>query len=147
MYVFWHSLTIERILSMKKLNITVKELMLGIFIYFVVALAVGLIFAKARLMFALGLLLGCLVACILSIHMYYTLDKGLSMDPDSATKYIRNQSFLRLFFMLLALFAGRVLGNWSFIAVIVGIFSLKISAFFQPFINKYISDKIFKEGR
>ncbi len=132
---------------MDKVKDTLIELFIGIGIYFVIAEIVGLVFVENKLTYTAGLVLGTIGAMLLSIHMYYTLNKGLDMDKDAATKYIKNNSFIRLGIMLLILLVGRVITYISFLAVFIGLLGLKIGAFMQPLVNKFRSTKINKEGR
>ncbi len=132
---------------MDKVKDTLIELFIGIGIYFVITEIVGLIFVENKLTYTAGLLLGVVGAALLATHMYVTLNKGLDMEKDAATKYIKSNSFLRLAIMLLILLVGRAITHISFLAVIIGLLGLKIGAFMQPLVNKFISTKINKEGR
>ena len=129
---------------MNDANHTLKELILGIGFYFVLTEIIGLLMVQDKLAYSLGLLLGCMLATLLAWHMYQSLDKALDMDPTGATKYVRNCSLFRLFLMLIFLFLGRVVPGLDFIAVIIGILGLKISAFFEPLINRYIGKRVKK---
>lgn len=132
---------------MEEVKLTVKEVLIGIGIYFLVVEVIGLIFVDDRLGYTLGLLIGTIVAGITMYHMYVTLGKALDMEPSRASKYTRRCSFIRLFIMFIGLTIGIVLTKVSFLAVFIGVLGLKIGALMQPFINKYISTKIYKEGR
>lgn len=132
---------------MDKIKATLIEIFIGIGIYFVIAEIMGLIFVENRLTYTFGLGIGTIGAMLLATHMYLTLNKGMDMDESGASKYIKTSSFIRLIIMLLILLLGRVVTYISFLAVIIGLFGLKIGAFMQPLVNKYVSTKIYKEGR
>ena len=126
---------------------TLIDLYVGLILYFIVFETVGLIFTGRRLVYTLGLILGCLVAAFMAWHMYVSLDAALDMPEQDAVRYSRKKSLLRWLVMLAAAFVGMKFRLISFPAVITGILGLKISAFLQPFTNSHITKKLRKEGR
>ena len=127
---------------------TLIDMYIGMGIYVAICEIIGMIIIRQeRLFFSLGLVIGIMGAAFLSFHMYLTLSKALDMNGDGATKYVRTRSYVRLGIMVLLIVLGRYISRYCFIAVVIGIFGLKVSAYLQPLINKYISSKIFKEGR
>lgn len=111
---------------------------IGIGIYAALVEVVGIFFSEDILFYTLGLLFGVMVAVLLIIHMTKTLDKGLDLPQEQATKYIRKQSFLRLFIMLVALIIGIVIPYFNFITVILGLLGLKIGALMAPKFLKWL---------
>lgn len=123
-----------------------KDLILGIGLYFVVISLLGLIIVEDKAGYILGTVFGSAVALGMAVHMYQSLDKGLDMDPNSAQKYIFSRSMLRLFMMLTAAYIGIWLPWLSFIGVVLGLFGLKFAALMQPLVSAYITKKFFREG-
>ena len=115
----------------------VKQIMKGIFvgmaIYVVGVALLGMFFSQDLLSYLLGLLLGTMVAVFLVFHMTKTLDKALDLFETQATKYMRKQSFLRLFVMMVTMVLGLVFPYFNFIAVVLGLLGVKIGALLAPF--------------
>ena len=124
---------------------TLIDLWIGIILYFIIFEIIGLIFVPNRITYTLGLLTGCVTAGFLAWHMYSILDTALDMAQEDAVNYSKKYSALRLLVMLVVALAGMKFSLLSFPAVIIGILGLKISAFFQPYTNLYITKKIFKK--
>ncbi|MDE7367259.1 MAG: hypothetical protein K2N24_07885, partial [Lachnospiraceae bacterium] len=61
--------------------------------------------------------------------------------------YVRRIRILRYVTLFAVLVVVMLIPQVSVIAVIVMIYGMKISAFLQPQIHKYITSKIFKERR
>lgn len=132
---------------MSRLDPTVRDLLTGALLYGVIVEIIGLILVENRLRYSLGLLVGYICVVGIVCHMYLTLEKALDMDPDSASKYGLRNSILRYVCVFAILVAVMLIPQISMIAVIIMILGIKISAFLQPQINKYITSKIFKERR
>lgn len=124
---------------------TLIDLWIGIILYFIIFEIIGLIFVPNRITYTLGLLTGCVTAGFLAWHMYSILDTALDMAQEDAVNYSKKYSALRLLVMLVVALAGMKFSLLSFPAVIIGILGLKISAFFQPYTNLYITKIIFKK--
>lgn len=123
-----------------------RDLIFGIALYFIVISLIGVLVVEDRLAFVLGALTGCVVSCVMAVHMYRSLDRGLDMDPDAAGKYIFRQSMLRLFMMLVAVYLSLLLPRVSPVGVILGLLGLKLSGLMRPLVSSYITTKIFREG-
>lgn len=128
-----------------KINVTVIDLFIGILIYGIIFEILGILLVKGKGTYTLGLLFGIIVALGLVVHMYVTLDKALDMDQVRASRYMVKNSLLRALVMLVAVGIGLYLEQVSFVAILIGIIGLKISAFLQPFTNQYITKKLFNE--
>ena len=118
----------------------IKETWIGFFIglsiYAVVVELIGLFFSGAVLSYTLGLLFGCAVAAGLMFHMTWTLNRALERSPEQAEKYVKRQSFFRLFLMMLALVAAILVEQMNFITVVLGMLGLKIGALMAPLFLK-----------
>lgn len=123
---------------MDQVKETLRGVVIGIIIYAILVEIVGIFFSGNILEYTQGLLAGTAVAIFLMIHMAITLDKGLDMPENQAIKYTRRQSFVRLGIMLAALFLGVIFDQLNFIALVLGLLSLKIGALVAPFFLKRI---------
>lgn len=128
---------------MNQVKETITGFLIGIIIYAVMIEAVGIFFSEDIFSYTLGLLFGIVIAVFLMIHMAKTLDKALDLPEAQATKYVRKQSFLRLFIMLLALIISIVIDWFNFIAVVLGMLGLKIGALIAPVFLKKLYPESF----
>lgn len=128
---------------MNQVKETITGFLIGIIIYAVMIEAVGIFFSEDIFSYTLGLLFGIVIAVFLMIHMAKTLDKALDLPEAQATKYVRKQSFLRLFVMLLALIISLVIDWFNFIAVVLGMLGLKIGALAAPVFLKKLYPESF----
>lgn len=126
---------------MNQVKETLTGFLIGIGIYTVLIEVVGLFFSEDILSYTLGLLFGVIIAVFLIIHMAKTLDKALDLPQAQATKYVRRQSFLRLFIMLFAMIIALAVDWFNFITVVLGLLGLKIGALIAPvFLKKMYPD-------
>lgn len=132
---------------LKRLDPTVRDLLTGALLYGIIVEIIGMILVENRLSYSLGILVGYICVVFMVCHMYLTLEKALDMDPDSASKFSTRNNILRYVILVIILMLVAWLPKVSVMAVIIMIFGMKISAFLQPVISKYITSKIFKERR
>lgn len=123
---------------MNQVKETLVGFLFGIGIYTVIVEMVGIFFSENILFYTLGLLFGVIVAILLIIHMAKALDRALDLPQTQATKYMKRQSFLRLFVMLVAMTVGLLFPYFNFIAVFLGLLGLKIGALLAPQFLKWI---------
>lgn len=129
-----------------KLDDSIKELLIGIFAYEVVAQIIGLILVLiiengSVLKYTIGLWIGAILAIASALHMWWCLVKNLSDNADregSARAFAVSQNLLR-YFVILAVFAGLCLTTFSYpLAAFAGIMGLKIGAYIQPIVSKLV---------
>ncbi|MCR5823219.1 MAG: hypothetical protein K6G60_02200 [Lachnospiraceae bacterium] len=129
---------------------TLLELLTGVVVYDMAALAVGafvLFFYKYNYhAYVPGILLGMSVAWFMVIHMYHVLEKAMLCDKKHAKNKTKLGALVRMFVMVGALIVSAVLPAYiSMVGVMVGIFALKIAALTQPLIDKVFSKFVKKE--
>ena len=123
---------------------TLYELLAGIVFFFLLFL-LGNIFASNRTAYTLGLLMGCIIAGIMSMHMYHALEQAMLYDEETAAKKVQKGTMLRFLLMIAGLVAALVFPEWiSVIGVALGVLSLKFSAYLQPLTHKVIQNFINK---
>jgi hypothetical protein len=129
---------------------TALDLMAGIVVYDLLAIAVGGILRKFfefnYFTYAMGTLLGMAVAIFMTFHMYHVLEQAVLCDAKRAKTKTKLGALLRMFVMAGALAAGALLPKaFSVIGVFSGIFALKIAALTQPLIDRFFSKFVKKE--
>lgn len=131
---------------MKETKQTLQELLIGIVIFSVLFL-LGNIFASNRLAYTLGLVLGSLIAAVMSGHMYHAMEEAMLYEEDAAAGKVKKGSLFRGLLMMAGLAAALLLPEWfSILGVIFGVLSLKFSAYLQPLTHKVLQ-KFLNKGR
>lgn len=129
---------------MNQVKETLTGFLIGIGIYTLFIEAVGLFFSEDILSYTLGLLFGAGIAIFLIFHMAKTLDKALDLSQAEASKYVKKQSFIRLFIMLVVMVIGLAAKRLNFIAIVLGLLGLKMGALFAPFFLKRLYPESFQ---
>ena len=129
---------------MQETKQTLYELIAGIILCFLLFLF-GNIFVSNRIAYTLGLLIGCIIAGVMSGHMYRALLQAMLYDEETAAKKVQKGTIFRYLFMLTGLVAALLLPQWiSIIGVALGVLSLKFSAYLQPLTHKVLKNFINK---
>lgn len=124
---------------MNKCKRVLKELYIGIGIYACIFLLLGIIFMRPWWLFALSLLVGAFGAGVQAYAIYDTLDRALDLPEKNAKAFAMSKSMIRLLMCLVLMIVGIYIHWTSFVGVSVGLLGLKISAFFNPLINKLLN--------
>ncbi|MCH5250829.1 MAG: hypothetical protein J1E98_12890 [Lachnospiraceae bacterium] len=126
----------------KKIDATLFDLCLGIFLYGIVCQIIILFFSR-DFYDIIGLWIGILLGILGSIHMWWSINRGLDMASRDAMKTVGANGIIRYFVLVLMIgllwFSG--LAN-PFLAFL-GYMGMKAAAYMQPFTRK-ISFKLFK---
>lgn len=125
-----------------KIDATLFDLCLGIFLYGIVCQIVILFFSHT-LEYHLGLWIGILLAIAGSVHMWWTIDKSLEMVSKDATKTVGAHYMIRYFILVAVMALLAVSGFANPLFAFLGYMGMKVSAYLQPFVRK-ISSKVFK---
>ncbi len=129
---------------MKEEKQTLCDLYFGIGIVGILVALVGAIILDSKFSFALGVIYGAVVAVILVTHMYHSLERTLEYDEEGARKHAQKMTGIRMWIMLAAVVLAMYFGEYFHMAgVILGILTLKVSAYMQPFIHRRITSKIY----
>lgn len=125
---------------------TVVELLIGNVIYGVIGMAILLLFPN-RIYNLAGFVEGVVISSGMTIHMYTSLRKSLEMDEGGALKNTRLTYGVRAACVLavFAVISAFNLGN--IITGVIGLFALKVSAYFQPLTHKILERKFTGKGR
>lgn len=126
----------------KKIDGTLFDLCLGIFLYGIICQIAILFFSRAA-EYSAGLWIGVFLGISGSVHMWWSLNRGLDMASKDAMKTVGTQSIVRYFVLVavMAFLAASGFANPLF--AFLGYMGMKVSAYMQPFTRK-ISFKFFK---
>lgn len=128
---------------MEKAKNTLIRLILGIVIYAVIVGIVGVLFVDNKITFILGLAYGTMGAIAVSMHLYFSLNKSLDMDTNTAEKREKKMAVIRMIIMIAVTVIGFCFpGIFHIAGVLLGLFGLKVSAYLQPLFHNYtLKDK------
>lgn len=122
-----------------KIDETLKELLIGIIAAGSLFQATVMWFVKNKLSYTAGLWTGVLLAAFLAWHMWKTLDEALDFEAEGAEKIMRKQSLLRYVIVIAVLGILMCSEIANPLAAFLGIMTLKVAAYLQPFTHKVIS--------
>lgn len=88
-----------------------------------------------RGMFAVGFWIGAGTAAALSVHMYRSIDKALSMYTEDAEKYMKKAYLFRTAGIFAVAAAVTYLDIGYVMAYFLGVLCLKFGAFLQPLMH------------
>jgi hypothetical protein len=130
--------------TLKSRNRTLLEWRSGILICGLLMWGIGSIFASEKWRYAAGLWLGILAAFVCTWHMYRSLDRALDFDESTAQKRIYSSYLVRYFTLAVFLALVCLTDLADPIPVFLGILTLKLGAYLQPFLHKFFN-KLFHE--
>lgn len=126
----------------KKMDPTLFDLCLGIFLYGVV-FEIVLLFFSRKASYSMGLWIGIVLAVAGSVHMWWSLNRGLDMASKDAGKAVGANNLVR-YLLLVIVFAVLVYTDFANpILAFCGYMGMKISAYLNPMIRK-MREKVFK---
>lgn len=129
--------------KIKALNRALLELIIGIVFLGVVIQVVGAFVVQELLKFSIAMWLGVAVAIISAVHMYKSLDKALSLGAGAYSAATKS-AMVRYFGWALFLGILMVTKVLNPIYAFIGLLTLKVAAYLQPFTHKFCNF-IFRE--
>ena len=120
---------------------TLYRLLIGNGIYVLVVCVIGffLLGTKSCVSFFAGVVWSGIGSCIVTVHLYRSLNKSLDMEEEAASEREKRQAFIRMIIMILVVGSGLVCSNiFHPVGVVMGAFALKGSVYLQPIFHKYI---------
>ncbi|MBD5503821.1 MAG: hypothetical protein HDR09_08795 [Lachnospiraceae bacterium] len=126
----------------KKIDPTLFDLCLGIFLYGLIFQAVLLFFSR-RASYSLGLWIGVVLAIAGSVHMWWSLNRGMDQAAKQAAKTIGTNNLIRYLVLVVVMFVLIYTDFANPIFMFCGYMGMKISAYLNPWLRK-ISAKVFK---
>lgn len=117
---------------------TLIELLCGIFGYGLIGqLVIVLCFSDRLASFSIGWWIGVLTAAVSGYHMWWGLDRSLSLGEREAVKNITTYNMLRYVAIVVIMGVVMVTEVGNPLAAVFGVFGLKAGAYMQPFIHKF----------
>lgn len=116
-------------------NETLVEMVLGILLFGGGVWLIGIWLVKNRILFSSGLILGLLLACLATWHMWRGLNTGLDLG-DAAIKYVTKQNMIRYGIIVVSYGVICVFKLGDPVAAFIGIMGIKAGAYLQPFTHK-----------
>lgn len=126
----------------KKIDPTLFDLCLGIFLYGIVFQIVLLFFSREA-SYSLGLWIGVVLAIGGAVHMWWSIDRGMDQVSRQAAKTIGTNNLIRYFVLVVVMFVLIYTDFANPIFMFCGYMGMKISAYMNPWLHK-ISEKVFK---
>lgn len=88
----------------------------------------------------LGFLLGSIIAIVSFVHMGVSLENSLDMlEEEPAKKNTVKTFIIRAVVIALVMFAAFLSGYFNLLAIVFGMFGLKVGAYAQPLVDKIFS--------
>lgn len=122
------------------------DLLLGITAYLIFGLMIIMIVLPDKLYSGMGFLVGVFMAVGVLFHMAYSLEDSVSMREHEALKHTRKTYALRMVVFSLVFVIFIFIDVIDIVSMLFGVFSLKVSAYIQPFTNK-LKTKYTSKGR
>lgn len=91
---------------------------------------------------SVGFLVGVALMVMMSFHMYVGVRNALSMGESGARKHSYKLFAIRIVAVAVVFFILYFTGAGNVVALVIGMLSLKVSAYFQPFTDRFITSKI-----
>lgn len=125
----------------RKINETLAELMIGIFLWGIFWQAAGVWFVSDKVSCSLGLWLGVLTAELCALHMYRSLDRALDLSEKDAQKYMTSRSMVRYGLIIAALLVLMITEAGNPLCCFLGVMGLKAAAYLQPLLHKVMKKR------
>ena len=127
---------------MKRIDSTLFDLCRGILLYGIVFQLVLLCFSRET-SYSLGLWIGVVLAAAGSVHMWWSLDKGMGQAVKQATKTISANNLIRYLVLVVVTFVLIYTDFANPIFMFCGYMGMKVSAYLNPLLCK-IRSKVLK---
>lgn len=126
----------------KKIDPTLFDLCLGILLYGIV-FQIVLLFFSGRPSYSLGLWIGVALAVAGSVHMWWSLDRGMDQAAKQAARTIGTNNLIRYLVLVVVMFILIYTDFANPIFMFCGYMGMKVSAYLNPWLRR-ISAKVFK---
>lgn len=120
-------------------NHTLHEMLIGIGISNILLAVIALIIPGNRIDSVVGVLIGALVSLAYCIHMAVTIDDALCLDEKGASAQVRKHMLIRYLAVCIVVGGACMLGVGNPIFIVLSILTVKLGAYLQPVIHKYLS--------
>ena len=121
-----------------KIPETVLEMWIGETLFGVVCELIGIWFVKDKLGFTVGIICGVILALICIYHLWWAINRSMSMNEDKAGKFVGTQYGIRYACLILLVTLLYITGWGNPFAAFLTYVGMKAAAYMQPFIHKLL---------
>ena len=121
----------------KRINNVLKEMLLVIVVFGVLFQVIGVFVVGDLLTYAIGLWIGIILSGGMAIHMYWALETGMEMG-EHAKAHVQKHSVIRYAVVVIVFFVLAFLRKNAIVPCFLGLMTLKVSAYLQPYTHKLI---------
>lgn len=134
---------------LKKMNPVLIDLISGCAIFgiigeIIILLGIPAVYEGNIGRIALGFLIGVILMILMAVHMYLSVENSLMMGESGAQKHNLKMFAVRILVVGVVFTVVFITDFCNPIAVIIGMMSLKVAAYLQPFTHKFLVSKIIK---
>ncbi len=129
--------------KIKKIHRALLELWLGILFTGLLIQLTGMWFVANKVLYTLALWLGIVMAFLMVLHMYRTLERTLELGA-GAQKAMTIANLVRYACVVVVFVIILVTGVLNPLITFLGLMSVKVAAYLQPFTHK-LCNKVFHE--
>ncbi len=126
---------------MKRLNQALPGLVLGIIIYGFLVELIGVWFVADKIRYTSGLLFGVGCAIFTAIHIAMIIEESVRIGQGHE-KYLSFKSVMRYLIVCTVMILMMVFKLGNMFTALIGIFGLKVSAYAQPLLNKFLGNNV-----
>lgn len=128
-------------MSKKAQDILLRRMIFVIVAYNVLMQILLLVFMEATLQKSVGLWIGALVGIGMAIHMKRSAEDTLDIGGLAGQKYSKKKAAIRMATVIIVFSIVFYYEIGDVITTFIGVMGLKVSAYLQPMIEKYIDSK------
>ena len=125
----------------RKINETLLELMIGIFLWGIFWQMAGVWFVPDKAGYSLGLWIGVVTAVLCAVHMYRSLDRALDLSEKDAQKYMTSRSMMRYGLIIAVLLFLMITEEGNPLCCFLGVMGLKAAAYLQPLLHRVLGKR------
>lgn len=125
----------------RKINETLLELMIGIFLWGIFWQMAGVWFVPDKAGCSLGLWIGVVTAVLCAVHMYRSLDRALDLSEKDAQKYMTSRSMMRYGLIIAVLLFLMITEEGNPLCCFLGVMGLKAAAYLQPLLHRVLGKR------
>ena len=124
-------------MKIRRVNPMLKSLILGICVYAIIGIVLVLVAAEDKWYYLIGFGIGILLATLMVINMNTTIEEAVHMGEDEGYNRGRFMYAIRTIIVIVTLVFLLLTDIGNPILAIIGLFSLKFSAYFQLIATKF----------
>lgn len=124
---------------MRNINRTVWELLIGIGLCGMILEIAGVMLVQRKLYYTAGLGIGLLLAVFMTFSIHASVVRAVDAGESRAKMKMIASYSLRTILVVAALAATGVLGLGNIVGALLGLMTLKVAAYLQPFTHKFLA--------